>query len=400
MERSPPGRVLGTRRLLKLSERANLAIETEGAGVPRIDADTAAGAVAPRKVLVLGLFPPPIDGQRVITERMFREIAQTTTALRRELDRFPRLGLMSKPISAVAAALVMAPARLAGFSAIYLAPHSGIGLLYSSFLAASSRLFGYMLYVHYHSYRNMRQRSALMALFLRLCGPRAVHIVLAPPMQWGLRRFYTGAKRIEILSNSVFIPPVERVRNFEGRRIRVGHLSNLSREKGIEYVLECLRRLRARAVEVEFVVAGPATDEETEQLIARASSEFGDYLRYLGPLPQTDVQGYYELIDVFLFPTMYEHEAEPLVVIDAVSVGVPVVATDRGCIAYLLQATGGRAFASEEFVERAVEQIAAWAADRDALARTSESTQRRFRELHLAAQEKLSGILGRILQLE
>ena len=383
-----------------MSKQANLAVGTRTAGLPRTAAAEAAGVPAHRKVLVLGLFPPPIDGQRIVTQRMFQEIAQTTTALRRELDRFPRLGVLSKPISAVAAAFLMAPARLAGFSAIYLAPHSGIGLLYSSFLAASSRLFGYMLYVHYHSYRNMRKRSALMALFLMLCGPRAVHIVLAPPMKWGLRRFYKGVKRIEVLSNSVFIPPVERARTFEGRRIRIGHLSNLSREKGIEHVLECLRRLRAQSVEVEFVIAGPATDDETERLIARAASEFGDYLRYLGPLRQTEVQRFYDSIDVFLFPTMYEHEAEPLVVIDAVSVGVPVVATDLGCIGYLLQSTGGRVFPSEEFVDRAVEQIAAWAADRDALARTSERAQRRFRELHRAAQENLSGILGRILQTE
>ena len=212
-----------------VSKQANLAVGTHRAGLPRTAAN-ATGVSAPRKVIVLGLFPPPIDGQRIITQRMFQEIAQTTTALRRELDRFPRLGLLSKPISAAAAALLMGPARLAGFSAIYLAPHSGIGLLYSSFLAASSRLFGYMLYVHYHSYRNMRQRSALMALFLKLCGPRAVHIVLAPPMQWGLRRFYKSVRRIEVLSNSVFIPPVERPRSFKGRRIRVGHLSNLSRE--------------------------------------------------------------------------------------------------------------------------------------------------------------------------
>ena len=381
-----------------LSKQAHLAVGTHTPGLPRTAAAEAAGARSHRKVIVLGLFPPPIDGQRIITQRMFQEIAQTTTALRRGLDRFPRLGLLSKPISAVAAALLMAPARLAGFSAIYLAPHSGIGLVYSSFLAAASRLFGYTLYVHYHSYRNMRQRSALMALFVALCGPRAVHIVLAPPMQWGLRRFYKSARRIEVLSNSVFIPPVERARTFHRRRIRVGHLSNLSLEKGIAYVLECLRRLRAASVEVEFVIAGPPTDAETERLIARAAAEFGDYLRYLGPLRQSEIQRFYDSIDVFLFPTIYEHEAEPLVVIDAVSVGVPVVATDHGCIGYLLQATGGRAYPAEEFVDRAVEQIAAWAADRDALARASGSAQRRFRELHRTAQKDLSGILGRILE--
>jgi glycosyltransferase involved in cell wall biosynthesis len=329
---------------------------------------------------------------------MFHEIATATTAIRRELDRFPRLGVLSKPLSAIAAAFMMPWARLAGFSAIYLAPHSGIGLLYSSFLAGVSRLFGYTLYVHYHSYRNMRRYSPLMGLFLALCGPRAVHIVLAPPMEWGLRRFYKSVKRVEVLSNSVFIPPVQHARKFEGGRIRIGHLSNLSREKGIENVLECLRRLRADDVEVECVLAGPATDDATDQLIARACVEFGEYLQYLGPLRQAEVQRFYESIDVFLFPTRHEHEAEPLVVIDAVSVGVPVVATDRGCIGYLLQATGGCVFAADDFVGRAVEQIALWARDRGALVETSERAQRRFHELHLTSQAHLNGLLSRILQ--
>ena len=350
-----------------------------------------------RKVLVLGLFPPPVNGQRIVTQRMFDEIAVATTAMRRELDRFPRLGVLSKPLSAVAAALAMVPARIGGFSAIYLAPHSGIGLLYSSFLAGASRLFGFTLFVHYHSYRNMRRYSPLMALFLALCGPRAVHIVLAPPMEWGLRRWYRQVKRVAVVSNSVFIPPAQRLRTL-GPRIRVGHLSNLSREKGIETVLECLRRLRAQSLEVEFVLAGPATDQATERLIANAAEEFGAYLHYLGPLSRAEVQGFYQSIDVFLFPTIYEHEAEPLVVIDAVSVGVPVIATDRGCIGYLLEATGGCVYPSEDFVDRAVAQIAAWVRDRAALVETSDRAQRRFQEMHRAAEAHLSGLLSRILQ--
>lgn len=380
-----------------MNERLELSIAAESIELPRQEIATA-GEATRRKVVVLGLFPPPVDGQRLVTQRMFREIAGATTAIRRELDRFPRLGVLSKPLSAIAAAILLPAARLGGFSAIYLAPHSGIGLLYSSFLAGASRLLGYTLYVHYHSYRNVGRYSPLMALFLMLCGPKAVHIVLAPPMERGMRRFYKSVKRVEVLSNSVFIAPVERTRPYVGRRIRVGHLSNLSREKGIGLVLECLRRLRATGVEAEFVIAGPATDEATERLIIGAAAEFGEYLQYLGPLRQAEIQGFYGSIDVFLFPTMYEHEAEPLVVIDAVSVGVPVVATDRGCIAYLLEATGGHVFALDEFIDRAVEQIALWSRDRAALAETAEAAQRRFHELHENSRTHLTGLLARILR--
>lgn len=365
--------------------------------VPLHDGTAAAQSVR-RKVLVLGLFPPPVNGQRIVTQRMFDEIALATTAMRRELDRFPRLGFLSKPLSAVAASLVMAPARLAGFSAVYLAPHSGIGLLYSSFLAGASRFFGFTLFVHYHSYRNMQRRSPLMALFLLLCGPRAVHIVLAPPMERGLRRWYGGVSRVEVLSNAVFIPPSPHERQFEGRSIRVGHLSNLSRAKGIETVLECLRRLSEQGLDIEFVIAGPATDGATERSLAAATAEFAGRLHYLGALRQADVRAFYQSIDVFLFPTIYEHEAEPLVVIDAVSEGVPVIATDRGCIRYLLEATAGCVFAPDEFVAAAVRQIADWVRDRSALATASARARLRFEEMHGAAQTHLSDLLDRILR--
>ena len=121
-------------------------------------------------------------------------------------------------------------------------------------------------------------------------------------------------------------------------------------------------------------------------LIRAALAEFGERFKYLGRLNSDEVRDFYQDIDVFLFPTIHKHEAEPLVVIDAVASGVPVIATDRGCIDYLLGNSGGRVLQVEDFVTNATEQIAAWTEYPDQLASASRLARARFLEIRSESQ--------------
>lgn len=348
------------------------------------------------KVLFIGLFPPPVNGQRIITLCMFERLDAIATVARHNVDRFRQFGPFSKLLSALAACGTLLRARFKGFSSLYLAPHSGAGLIFSCMIALASRCAGYTVAVHYHSYRNMGRFSWLMATFLAICGPRAMHIVLAPPMARDLRRLYRSVRHVTVISNTTFVEPRAVTRTFGGRRLRIGHLSNLSRQKGIGMVLDCLRALRAQQVDVELWLAGPSEDAATSALVARAQAEFGERLNYLGRLGALDVRRFYDNIDVFLFPSSYEHEAEPLVIVDAASAGVPVIATDRGCIGYLLGSSAGLALSPAEFIEQAVAQIARWAEDPAQLAAASERARARFIELHEQSQRQLDLLLSAI----
>jgi glycosyltransferase involved in cell wall biosynthesis len=364
---------------------------------PGQSADAEAASRHRHKLLFIGLFPPPVNGQRVVTQCMFERLSAIASVTGYDTDRFRRLGALSKPLSTLVACIVLIWARLGGCTSLYLAPHSGAGLIYSCLIALVSRCCGYALAVHYHSYRNFGRYTRLMGAFLGICGPNALHVVLAPPMARDLRRLYRSARHVTVVSNTTFVPPRSPEREFGTRRLRLGHLSNLSREKGIVMVLDCLRALRARGIEVELWLAGPAEDAETAALIADAQARFGSYLRYLGRLDAADVPSFYGDIDVFLFPTAYEHEAEPLVIVDAASAGVPVIATDRGCIAYLLGITGGRVLTATDFVAESVAQIAAWASDPQQLAEASGRTLARFAELHDRSRRQLDSVLTAIV---
>jgi glycosyltransferase involved in cell wall biosynthesis len=349
------------------------------------------------KIVAVGFLPPPIDGQRLITARMFDRLAETATLLRLDLDRFQQFGRMSKLISTFNVCTRLMLVRHSGFSRLYLAPHSGSGLLLSCAIVLLARLLRFRLFIHYHSYKNLSGSSGLMESFLALCGKEALHIVLAPPMAQALQHHYKSAKRVTVLSNTVFVPRQNRCRSLAGGRLRVGHISNLSKSKGLVAVIECMRRLASRHPGIELVLAGPPADEESRQLISEATEELGGRLTYLGRLAADAVARFYQNIEVFLFPTVYEHEAEPLVLIEAVSFGVTVIATDRGCIRYLLGPDCGLVLDANRFVDDAVEQIVDWAEHPDELAKASVRAFERFTELHrnsLVALEQLLTVMA------
>jgi glycosyltransferase involved in cell wall biosynthesis len=357
-------------------------------GAPALPRERLEGSLAssPRKLLFVGLFPPPVDGQRLMTLSVYERISNVGVSVDRyDVDKSFRWldRQLSKLVSAIGACVAVVRGRVKGYSALYLVPHSGGLLLLSCLIALVARACGYVLAVHYHSYLNMNRHSRLMAGFIGICGPKAIHIVLAPPMARDLQHNYRSARRVVVLSNCGFVEPHSATdHQSDGRRrLRIGHLSNLSIEKGLGAVLDCMRALRRRSVEVELWLAGPAENQDTEKLIKTAQAELGEHLGYFGRLDSVEVRKFYRGIDVFLFPTMYRHEAEPLVIIDAMASGVPVIATDRGCIDYLLQSSGGRALQLEDFLEKATEQIARWAEHPDELGEASRLAHERFHEL-------------------
>lgn len=347
------------------------------------------------RIAAVGFFPPPVDGQRLITLRMCEQLEAVAEVARHDLGSVPGLELQSKWLPLLAALLRMPLWRLRGCKVLYLAPHSGTGLVGSLALAVAARLLRLRLYVHYHSYKNFDQRSLLMATFVRLCGTRAVHIALPGSMAASLRRNYPGAYQVAVLSNSAFLPERERViRNASS--LRIGHLSNLCRVKGLDDVLACMRALRTRGVDATLVLAGPAADPAARQTLQNALAEFDGKIQYLGPLGQNGLQDFYANVDVFLFPSRYQHEAEPLVLLEALSFGVPVIATDRGAIPSMIGPGAGHVFNSSRFVADAATVLESWAADRGALRGASESALAGFVEMRRQARSELGRLLASI----
>lgn len=313
-------------------------------------------------VIVIGPFPPPMHGMANATASMAEQLQSRCNlhiadispgALARGI--FYHLMKAARVCRAAFSLLRYAGAKGA---TLYIPADAGLGMYYTTLFIILARLFRYRVFVHHHSFAYVDKRVPRMAMLARCAGREAVHIFLCPRMESRYRGYYPSARRHLTLSNAWHIAPAATPPTRPDNFFVLGHLSNLGPEKGLYEVLDTFRALLARNKQAQLVLAGPPTTPETRKRIESAKKEFGDALDYRGPVFGADKDKFYRDIDVFLFPTRYPNEAQPYVVFEAMSQGVPSICYARGCLDGDLSEGGGLAVPVEaNFVDVALSYL-------------------------------------------
>ena len=130
--------------------------------------------------------------------------------------------------------------------------------------------------------------------------------------------------------------------------------------KGYPDVLEALAVLRARGHDASATFAGrwPSDDAETAFRGRIAALGLTDAARVLGGVSdRARVRRLYLDADVFVLPTQYPVEAQPLTIIEALAAGTPVVATRHAGIPEMISTREG-AFAPAGAPERLADALA------------------------------------------
>ena len=144
-----------------------------------------------------------------------------------------------------------------------------------------------------------------------------------------------------------------------GRKLRAIFLGRLERQKGVDR----LAALIARTVEtVDWRVIGKAVVESDESAAIKAQG-----IEIEPPLYRSaDIRKAFEWADVMVLPSRFE--GLPLVIIDAMSNGVPVIATDVGAAREVIEdKKSGYLLNEDSFIELAHQTIIELDSDRAAL---------------------------------
>lgn len=339
-----------------------------------------------KRILIAGQFPPPVHGFSYITQQMEKLLSkQYDTKI---IDLVPhtkrgsvvyhlrRLWLVVKGCVAIANYAL----RARNFKKIYIGCESRMGLIYTILISLTARISGLSIYIHYHNFNFIDNYSLLMDLFLKILSKNTVHIFLCPLMGKQLAERYKKELKSIVISNSAFVADsgttVKTLKPSE--TITIGLLSNLNEEKGLSIFLDTLRKAIQNELNVKAVLAGPPVSDKDHKTIEQAKSEFGDKLDYRGAVYNEEKTQFFRDIDVFLFPTCYANEAQPTVIAESLSFGVPVLSYQRGCIRDQVGSCGDVFDNAEDFAAKALSRLKEMINDVDSLNDLKQASQKAF----------------------
>lgn len=288
------------------------------------------------KLLVLGPFPPPVHGFSTATQKL-ADFAQVggIAVTRHDLAskaRNPVFRLAGNLWLAIIGCGVILRFAMNGGRRVSIGVNGNFGLIFTLMLVMTGRLSRREMTLHHHTYGYIREKTGLMQAIAAVGGTAATHVFLSSGMAESFKAVY-GQIRSSVVSNAYMIasPPRAEALVSRDRPLRLGHLSNLGREKGLYRFIDLCRELAKVGLPFEAQLAGPVSLAEDRAAIEAAMQDIPGF-SYSGPLYGADKDAFFAGLDLFVFPTEYRFEAQPIVLYEAMAQGVPVLSVDRGCI--------------------------------------------------------------------
>ena len=287
------------------------------------------------KCIAMVQLPPPMHGAAAMNLYAADALARCTDLTVLEMRFGTKLGDITKfSLRKVAIALwllVKLGFHLPHAKVFYIcfAP-SGIAFYRDCLYVLLAKLFGVpaILHLHGRGLAAMRQNRRVAQL-QRLVFANQTAIVLGSRLMDEVDSLpCTKVIILNALPTGAFAPQGTTTWTAH-QPVRLLYLSNLFRAKGIETLLKATARLIKDGVAVTLDIAG-APGDITAQKLNHLLSEHGiaHIATYHGAVNADHRMALFEMADLFVFPSAYPNEAQPLVVLEAMAAGVPVITSN------------------------------------------------------------------------
>lgn len=303
-----------------------------------------AGNNKPRLLMIAPL-PPPVHGSSLVSRSMTEShklneaftmdlVNLSTSRKMEEVGSLSKMLMVRKTVRFIASCLRMTGLLLTHrYDLCYLAiTCHGVGFLKDAPFVLLCKLFGNRVVIHQHNKGMSRDADKpLYRRLLRMVYKNAKVILLSwhlfPDIEKIVRR-----EDVVICPNGITPEADTAPRHTPNDVPRLLFLSNLLRDKGVLTLLDALKILKdgGHAFVCDFV--GSETRDMDAEMFRTEVRERGleGIAIYHGSKYGKDKETYFKHADMFVFPSF--DECLPLVILEAMEYGLPVVSTGEGGI--------------------------------------------------------------------
>lgn len=301
-------------------------------------------------VHIVGRFPPPQDGQTIFTQCLSDLLADAYD-VRKFSTSYIRADLQPKGTTHLGRTtlhyLKLAPRlqeALADNAPVIWCSISPQVLGHWRDLMMITRCFSpgqkTIASIHWGNFKDVFERRLTAPTARRLIPRIDRYVVQTRNLARPLTRWIPDDK-LWVIPN--YVPPCATKQELRakvqsdpaGRTLRILYLSNMIAEKGYLDVLEAVALARRQGLDVKADFAGRWNSQDDARAFAARiqALDLSGIARAHGPIAdRRRVQALFLAADVFVLPTYYPVEAQPMTIIEALSAGTPVIATRHASI--------------------------------------------------------------------
>jgi len=200
--------------------------------------------------------------------------------------------------------------------------------------ALLTKLFKKKLVLHYHNKGvRINQNNPLDNLLYHILFKNTKVILLSERLYKDVSK-YVKKENVFDCPNGILVKnQEEKITPTNKSGPRILFLSNLIESKGVYALLDALKILNNNHVKFYCNMVGGEGDISLSQLNKKISDlNLQNCVSYLGKKYNDDKDEIFKLSDIFVFPTHYHNECFPLVLLEAMMFGLPVISTNEGGI--------------------------------------------------------------------
>lgn len=301
-----------------------------------------------RKVLFIVPLPPPVHGSSMVCEQIRQSgvlnetfemdfVNLSTSRRMEEIDKRSWALYARKAVRFIGAyaktCWLLASHR---YDLYYLAiTCHGVGFLKDAPFVLLCKLFGGKVVIHQHNKGMVKDVDRPIYRWLLPMVYRHTKVIL---LSW---RLYADIEKVvrreQVMICPNGIPDTNCSKTSVERHNDVSHilfLSNLIVSKGVLVLLDALNILKERGYRFVCNFVGGETKELNGRRFIQEieTRELEGIAVYHGRKYGKDKEEFLQMADMLVFPTYYFNECFPLVILEAMMYGLPVISTDEGGI--------------------------------------------------------------------
>ena len=216
----------------------------------------------------------------------------------------------------------------------------GLGLVKDSIVVLICRLLSLRHVYHFHNKGVENYSHGKLGKQLYPFIFKKSEVILLSSLLYNDISAYVSKDRVYFCSNG--IPDTQYCSKSNiidyNKPIQLLFLSNLIKSKGVLDLLYACKLLNKDGYSFHCTIAGGEGDISVSELNELIDVyDLSAYVSYLGVVQGQDKVKTFSDADIFIFPTFYPNECFPLVLLEAMQAGLPIISTTEGAIPEIVE---------------------------------------------------------------